>query len=58
MRMDTGDLNQPKQVALDKVIFHMTPQQWITESGPVLTVTAPDCSKTPVRGVETAPAKR
>ena len=32
--MEHRDLTQLKQDALDKVIFHMTPKQWITESGP------------------------
>ncbi|HSJ85029.1 MAG TPA: hypothetical protein VLA91_14595 [Acidimicrobiia bacterium] len=32
--MEHRDLTQLKQDALDKVIFHMTPKEWITESGP------------------------
>jgi adenosylmethionine-8-amino-7-oxononanoate aminotransferase len=32
--MQAGDLNQLKQDALDRVIFHMTPREWMTESGP------------------------
>lgn len=32
--MEHRDLTQLKQDALDKVIFHMTPKQWMTESGP------------------------
>ena len=34
MNMQNGDLGRLKQDALDKVIFHMTPKQWLTESGP------------------------
>jgi 4-aminobutyrate aminotransferase-like enzyme len=33
MTMQTADVTQLKQEALDKVIFHMTPKQWLTESG-------------------------
>lgn len=34
MNPEHRDLTQLKQDALDKVIFHMTPKEWITESGP------------------------
>jgi adenosylmethionine-8-amino-7-oxononanoate aminotransferase len=33
MMMQTADVTQLKQEALDKIIFHMTPKQWLTESG-------------------------
>ena len=32
--MQTADAAQLKHDALDKLIFHMTPKQWLTESGP------------------------
>ena len=31
--MRTADVTQLEVDALDKVIFHMTPKQWLTESG-------------------------
>jgi adenosylmethionine-8-amino-7-oxononanoate aminotransferase len=34
MTMHTADVTQLKRDALDKVIFHMTPKQWLAESGP------------------------
>jgi adenosylmethionine-8-amino-7-oxononanoate aminotransferase len=34
MTMDRADVTQLKHDALDKVIFHMTPKRWLTESGP------------------------
>jgi adenosylmethionine-8-amino-7-oxononanoate aminotransferase len=33
LTMQTADVTQLKQDALDKVIFHMTPKQWLAESG-------------------------
>ena len=30
--MRTADAAQLEQDALDKIIFHMTPRQWLTES--------------------------
>jgi hypothetical protein len=33
MTMQTADVTQLKHDALDELIFHMTPKQWLTESG-------------------------
>jgi adenosylmethionine-8-amino-7-oxononanoate aminotransferase len=34
MTMQAADVTQLKREAMDKVIFHMTPKQWLAESGP------------------------
>jgi adenosylmethionine-8-amino-7-oxononanoate aminotransferase len=34
MTMQTAEVTQLKHDALDKVIFHMTPKQWLAEDGP------------------------